>query len=430
MGKAELENIRRLHKIRSYQKGKVVSLTIFIIGFLFIELRWLIQFLPMYITGKKYGAVVWNDSVSDILPLVAVIFTGIYTFRKETYKGNVSVFPHNNVTLYVSQWIVTLEYGVFLALMTSVFSGAGYGVAYIISKMTGKLELVNVISLRYFIMMGIYMVTVFVLLDAVIKLAGVVFRKSRLVAGIIIAVVMIWGYFRKSFAIVNFFIRENNFALFEIKAVVAAAICFGLGYILEKKIKNSKNEMVEKKISALGMALGFVLIYVALMGIIFVSVGMGHSEGWEITRTNTKKEYTLEVPKEKVKYKLYTDDAGDLFYKGIEKLKLKKGKTSRLVVKKHEIDNQGSQIKDVFKDLDFEVLFRAGKIYIEHKTFDGMYLYLSVPGVSNRQIQSFMGDEMIHCDFDDELIDNYLSKYELTIYLPEEYLEEEITLEY
>lgn len=430
MGRAELENIRQLHKIRSYQKGKGISLAIFVIVFLLIELSWLIKFLPMYITGEKYGAVVWNDSISEILPLVAVVITGVYTFRKEVYKGNVSVFPHNNVTLYVSQWIVTLEYGVLLAFMASVISGAGYGVAYIISKMTGKLELVNVISLRYFVMMGIYMVTAFVLLDAVIELAGVVYRKSRLVAGGIIAVVMIWGYSRKSFAIVNFFIRENNFALFEIKAVVAAVICFGLGYLLEKKIKDSKNEMVEKKISALGMALGFVFIYAALMGILFVSVGMGYSEGWEITRTNTKKEYKLELPKEKAKYKLYTDDAEELFYKGIERLKLKKGKVSRLVVKKHEIDNQSSQIKDVFKDLEFEVLFRDGKIYIEHKTFDGMYLYQSVPGLSNRQIRSFMGGERIHCDFENELIDNYLSKYEITIYLPEEYLEEEITLEY
>lgn len=434
MGKTELENIKKLHKVRSYQRGKAGYTALLIIAFLFAELNWLIDFLHMYITGKNYGEIVWGSGITGIMTFVAVIVTFVCTFFDGLYKENISVFPQNNVTAYVSHWIITLKYGGFFALMAGVLSVVGYGMACIVEKISGKLSLINVISVKYFVIMTIYMLTYFILFDAVIKLAGVIFRKSRLVTVGIIVVIVAVAYIRMktrtSFMIANFFVKEENFAVFEGKAIITALICFILGYVLELKIKNSKSEISGNKNNGMSKVMMFILGYMFIVAVIMFTGFMTNSNGWEVSKTITTTEYKLELPAEKTKYKLYTDDSTELFYKGIQSLKVKKGKEPKIVVEKYEIDNENSQIKDVFRDLEFEVTFKDGKIYIDNKNFKGVYLYMSVAGLSNAQLQSFMGNDIIYCDFDDELIENYLSQYEITIYLPEEYLEEKISLEY
>ena len=98
------------------------------------------------------------------------------------------------------------------------------------------------------------------------------------------------------------------------------------------------------------------------------------------------------------------------------------------MVKKYE--NENSQIKDIYKDMDFKVDFKDGKIYIENKSLADMYLYIPMVGLSNRQLQSFLGNEVIECYDDTELRERYLTTYDITIYIPEEYLDEEVDLEY
>jgi hypothetical protein len=100
-----------------------------------------------------------------------------------------------------------------------------------------------------------------------------------------------------------------------------------------------------------------------------------------------------------------------------------------MVVKKCQIDSTNNQINDVFSDLEFELSFENGKIYIENKFSDGMYLYMNLFGLSNTQMQSFVGADLVNADYKDELIDNYLTEYEIIIYLPKDYLEKEVYIE-
>lgn len=290
----------------------------------------------------------------------------------------------------------------------------------------------------------VYLLGCFLLITAIIKLFAVIYRKSMAVFGVItIALIVgalsyrnIWqnisAYAKENnklflyekaidlvSAIAGFYKREYNMGLFFLKIVVTLVIAFFIGFIIEKKIRDSK------PLTFGGNQRAILIRIMAVCGFTMAIAGVTMYSYSNVTsKTATeKKTYPLQI-KEGDKYPQTISTSYDMSAVGVGNIDISKSKNPRIVIERMELDSKSKNkyIKDMFKDCQISAEVKDRKIQVTSSAKNNKYVYVSNMYQENNHVRRFLNkdqtaDSIMGTDIE-SMVNSYMTEYFVTLYVP------------
>lgn len=220
-------------------------------------------------------------------------------------------------------------------------------------------------------------------------------------------------------AIAGFYKREYNMGLFFLKIVVTLVIAFFIGFIIEKKIRDSKS------LTFGGNQRAILIRIMAVCGFTMAIAGVTMYSGSNvISKTATeKKTYPLQI-KEGDKYPQTISTSYDMSAVGVGNIDISKSKNPRIVIERMELDSKSKNkyIKDVFKDCQISAEVKDGKIQVTSSAKDNKFVYISNMYQENNHVRRFLNkdqtaDSIMGTDIEN-MANSYMTEYFVTLYVP------------
>ena len=440
MGKEELNNIKKMYLLRMHTNKKY-TIIVFCVAIVFA----LVDILSMIINFSTDDVFYLNlnrNSVALFWIVILVLFA--ISFNTGEYKNNYMAFPQNSVTRYVSAYLADVTTLGIASMFQVINQLILFGAVSLVSLFNKNIKLINVFSLKTICAELVYLLGYFLLITAVIKLFAVIYRKSMAVFGVITIALIVGALsyrnilqniaayaqennklflFEKAMDLVSdavgFYKREYNMGLFLLKIVVTLVIAFFIGFIIEKKIRDSKS-------LTFGVNLRAILIgLMAVCGFTMVTVGFTmFSDGNVISKTATeKKTYPLQII-EGDKYPQTISTSYEMSVVGVGNIDIRKSKNPRIVVEKMELDSKSKNkyIKDMFKDCQVSAEVKDGEIKVTSSAKDNKYVYISNMYQENNHVRRFLNkdqtaDSIMGTDIEN-MANSYMTEYFVTLYVP------------
>lgn len=440
MGKEELNNIKKMYLLRMHTNKKY-TIIVFCVAIVFA----LVDILSMIINFSTDDVFYLNlnrNSVALFWIVILVLFA--ISFNTGEYKNNYMAFPQNSVTRYVSAYLADVTTLGIASMFQVINQLILFGAVSLVSLFNKNIKLINVFSLKTICAELVYLLGYFLLITAVIKLFAVIYRKSMAVFGVITIALIVGALsyrnilqniaayaqennklflFEKAMDLVSdavgFYKREYNMGLFLLKIVVTLVIAFFIGFIIEKKIRDSKS-------LTFGVNLRAILIgLMAVCGFTMVTVGFTmFSDGNVISKTATeKKTYPLQII-EGDKYPQTISTSYEMSVVGVGNIDISKSKNPRIVVEKMELDSRSKNkyIKDMFKDCQVSAEVKDGEIKVTSSAKNNKYVYISNMYQENNHVRRFLNkdqtsDSIMGTDIE-SMVNSYMTEYFVTLYVP------------
>lgn len=440
MGKEELNNIKKMYLLRMHTNKKY-TIIVFCVAIVFA----LVDILSMIINFSTDDVFYLNlnrNSVALFWIVILVLFA--ISFNTGEYKNNYMAFPQNSVTRYVSAYLADVTTLGIASMFQVINQLILFGAVSLVSLFNKNIKLINVFSLKTICAELVYLLGYFLLITAVIKLFAVIYRKSMAVFGVITIALIVGALsyrnilqniaayaqennklflFEKAMDLVSdavgFYKREYNMGLFLLKIVVTLVIAFFIGFIIEKKIRDSKS-------LTFGVNLRAILIgLMAVCGFTMVTVGFTmFSDGNVISKTATeKKTYPLQII-EGDKYPQTISTSYEMSVVGVGNIDISKSKNPRIVVEKMELDSKSKNkyIKDMFKDCQVSAEVKDGEIKVTSSAKNNKYVYISNMYQENNHVRRFLNkdqtsDSIMGTDIE-SMVNSYMTEYFVTLYVP------------
>ena len=290
----------------------------------------------------------------------------------------------------------------------------------------------------------VYLLGYFLLITAIIKLFAVIYRKSMAVFGVITITLIVGALSYRNIlqniaayakennklflyekaidlvsAIAGFYKREYNMGLFFLKIIVTLVIAFFIGFIIEKKIRDSKS------LTFGGNQRAILIRIMAVCGFTMAIAGVTmHYDSNVISKTATeKKTYPLQI-KEGDKYPKTISTSYDKSAVGLGNIDISKSKNPRIVIERMELDSKSKNkyIKDVFKDCQISAEVKDGKIQVTSSAKDNKFVYISNMYQENNHVRRFLNkdqtaDSIMGTDIEN-MANSYMTEYFVTLYVP------------
>lgn len=440
MGKEELNNIKKMYLLRMHTNKKY-AIIVFWVAIVFA----LVDILSMVINFSTEDVFYLNLNRNSVaLFWVVILVLVITSFNTGEYKNNYMAFPQNSVTRYVSAYLADVTTLGIASMFQVINQLILFGAVSLVSLFNKNIKLINVFSLKTICAELVYLLGYFLLITAVIKLFAVIYRKSMAVFGVITIALIVGALsyrnilqniaayaqennklflFEKAMDLVSdavgFYKREYNMGLFLLKIVVTLVIAFFIGFIIEKKIRDSKS-------LTFGVNLRAILIgLMAVCGFTMVTVGFTmFSDGNVISKTATeKKTYPLQII-EGDKYPQTISTSYEMSVVGVGNIDISKSKNPRIVVEKMELDSKSKNkyIKDMFKDCQVSAEVKDGEIKVTSSAKDNKYVYISNMYQENNHVRRFLNkdqtsDSIMGTDIE-SMVNSYMTEYFVTLYVP------------
>ena len=440
MGKEELNNIKKMYLLRMHTNKKY-AIIVFCIAIVFA----LVDILSMIInfsTDDVFYLNLNSNSVTLFWIVILVLFA--ISFNTGEYKNNYMAFPQNGVTRYVSAYLADMTILGIASIFQIMNQLILFGAVSLVSLFNKNIKLINVFSMKTICAELVYLLGYFLLITAVIKLFAVIYRKSMAVFAVITIALIVGALSYRNIlqniaayakennklflyekaidlvsAIVGFYKREYNMGLFLLKIVVTLVIAFFIGFIIEKKIRDSKSLTFGVNLRAILIGLmavcGFTM---AIAGVTMYS----YSNVTSKTATE-KKTYPLQI-KEGDKYPQTISTSYDMSEVGVGNIDISKSKNPRIVVEKMELDSKSKNkyIKDMFKDCQVSAEVKDGEIKVTSSAKDNKYVYISNMYQENNHVRRFLNknqtaDSIMGTDIE-SMVNSYMTEYFVTLYVP------------
>lgn len=440
MGKEELNNIKKMYLLRMHTNKKY-TIIVFCVAIVFA----LVDILSMIINFSTDDVFYLNLNRNSVtLFWIAILVLFAISFNTGEYKNNYMAFPQNSVTRYVSAYLADVTTLGIASMFQVINQLILFGAVSLASLFNKNIKLINVFSLKTICAELVYLLGYFLLITAVIKLFAVIYRKSMAVFGVITIALIVGALsyrnilqniaayaqennklflFEKAMDLVSdavgFYKREYNMGLFLLKIVVTLVIAFFIGFIIEKKIRDSKS-------LTFGVNLRAILIgLMAVCGFTMVTVGFTvFSDGNVISKTATeKKTYPLQII-EGDKYPQTISTSYEMSEVGVGNIDISKSKNPRIVVEKMELDSKSKNkyIKDMFKDCQVSAEVKDGEIKVISSVKDNKCVYISNMYQENNHVRRFLNknqtaDSIMGTDIE-SMVNSYMTEYFVTLYVP------------
>lgn len=440
MGKEELNNIKKMYLLRMHTNKKY-AIIVFCIAIVFA----LVDILSMIInfsTDDVFYLNLNSNSVTLFWIVILVLFA--ISFNTGEYKNNYMAFPQNGVTRYVSAYLADMTILGIASIFQIMNQLILFGAVSLVSLFNKNIKLINVFSMKTICAELVYLLGYFLLITAVIKLFAVIYRKSMAVFAVITIALIVGALSYRNIlqniaayakennklflyekaidlvsAIVGFYKREYNMGLFLLKIVVTLVIAFFIGFIIEKKIRDSKSLTFGVNLRAILIGLmavcGFTM---AIAGVTMYS----YSNVTSKTATE-KKTYPLQI-KEGDKYPQTISTSYEMSEVGVGNIDISKSKNPRIVVEKMELDSKSKNkyIKDMFKDCQVSAEVKDGEIKVTSSAKDNKYVYISNMYQENNHVRRFLNknqtaDSIMGTDIE-SMVNSYMTEYFVTLYVP------------
>ena len=422
MGKEELNNIKKMYLLRMHTNKKY-AIIVFCVAIV-IALVDILSMVINFSTDDVFYLNLNSNSVTLFWIVILVLFA--ISFNTGEYKNNYMAFPQNGVTRYVSAYLADMTILGIASIFQIMNQLILFGTVSLVSLFNKNIKLINVFSMKTICAELVYLLGYFLLITAVIKLFAVIYRKSMAVFAVITIALIVGALSYRNIlqniaayakennklflyekaidlvsAIVGFYKREYNMGLFLLKIVVTLVIAFFIGFIIEKKIRDSKSLTFGVNLRAILIGLmavcGFTM---AIAGVTMYS----YSNVTSKTATE-KKTYPLQI-KEGDKYPQTISTSYDMSEVGVGNIDISKSKNPRIVVEKMELDSKSKNkyIKDMFKDCQVSAEVKDGEIKVTSSAKDNKYVYISNMYQENNHVRRFLN--------------SYMTEYFVTLYVP------------
>lgn len=440
MGKEELNNIKKMYLLRMHTNKKY-AIIVFCVAIV-IALVDILSMVINFSTDDVFYLNLNSNSVTLFWIVILVLFA--ISFNTGEYKNNYMAFPQNGVTRYVSAYLADMTILGIASIFQIMNQLILFGAVSLVSLFNKNIKLINVFSMKTICAELVYLLGYFLLITAVIKLFAVIYRKSMAVFAVITIALIVGALSYRNIlqniaayakennklflyekaidlvsAIVGFYKREYNMGLFLLKIVVTLVIAFFIGFIIEKKIRDSKSLTFGVNLRAILIGLmavcGFTM---AIAGVTMYS----YSNVTSKTATE-KKTYPLQI-KEGDKYPQTISTSYDMSEVGVGNIDISKSKNPRIVVEKMELDSKSKNkyIKDMFKDCQVSAEVKDGEIKVTSSAKDNKYVYISNMYQENNHVRRFLNknqtaDSIMGTDIE-SMVNSYMTEYFVTLYVP------------
>ena len=354
MGKEELNNIKKMYLLRMHTNKKY-AIIVFCVAIV-IALVDILSMVINFSTDKDVFYLNLNRNSVALFWIVILVLV-IKSFNIGEYKNNYMVFPQNSVTRYVSAYLADVTTFGIASLFQVMNQLILFGAVSLVSLFNKNIKLINVFSMKTVFAEFVYLLGYFLLITAIIKLFAVIYRKSMAVFGVITITLIVGALSYRNIlqniaayakennklflyekaidlvsAIAGFYKREYNMGLFFLKIVVTLVIAFFIGFIIEKKIRDSKS------LTFGGNQRAILIRIMAVCGFTMAIAGVTmHYDSNVISKTATeKKTYPLQI-KEDDKYPQTISTSYDMSAVGVGNIDITKIKNPRIVFMVPEI---------------------------------------------------------------------------------------------
>ena len=441
MGKEELNNIKKMYLLRMHTNKKY-AIIVFCVAIV-IALVDILSMVINFSTDKDVFYLNLNRNSVALFWIVILVLV-IKSFNIGEYKNNYMVFPQNSVTRYVSAYLADVTTFGIASLFQVMNQLILFGAVSLVSLFNKNIKLINVFSMKTVFAEFVYLLGYFLLITAIIKLFAVIYRKSMAVFGVITITLIVGALSYRNIlqniaayakennklflyekaidlvsAIAGFYKREYNMGLFFLKIVVTLVIAFFIGFIIEKKIRDSKS------LTFGGNQRAILIRIMAVCGFTMAIAGVTmHYDSNVISKTATeKKTYPLQI-KEDDKYPQTISTSYDTSAVGVGNIDISKSKNPRIVIERMELDSKSKNkyIKDVFKDCQISAEVKDGKIQVTSSAKDNKFVYISNMYQENNHVRRFLNkdqtaDSIMGTDIEN-MANSYMTEYFVTLYVP------------
>lgn len=398
MGKEELNNIKKMYLLRMHTNKKY-AIIVFCVAIV-IALVDILSMVINFSTDKDVFYLNLNRNSVALFWIVILVLV-IKSFNIGEYKNNYMVFPQNSVTRYVSAYLADVTTFGIASLFQVMNQLILFGAVSLVSLFNKNIKLINVFSMKTVFAEFVYLLGYFLLITAIIKLFAVIYRKSMAVFGVITITLIVGALSYRNIlqniaayakennklflyekaidlvsAIAGFYKREYNMGLFFLKIVVTLVIAFFIGFIIEKKIRDSKS------LTFGGNQRAILIRIMAVCGFTMAIAGVTmHYDSNVISKTATeKKTYPLQI-KEDDKYPQTISTSYDM----------------------------SAEVKD-------------GKIQVTSSAKDNKFVYISNMYQENNHVRRFLNkdqtaDSIMGTDIEN-MANSYMTEYFVTLYVP------------